>query len=453
MKLYLIILVLAVVFAAGRSGGTEIVEGAPVLIKRVEPAAELLNAVGYLGDLRMGDLNGDGKVEFVLVRSTGGGMKPCELAAFDLDGRELWYVGSPGRQPSRPASLALHDIDGDGADEVIHFFVDPAQSKTVPAQSMADVSIQIRDGRTGKLLREASPPELRRASGKDSDWLHQRLIVANFRGNSRPRDFLVKLGPDLLAFTDELKVLWTYKIAWTEYGRHTSYTPAVGDMDGDGRDEVNGGFYILRPDGTPRWSGEIGEHMDSVIITAWDNGNIRAICSGYGHVLDRDGGVILKLGRELVPHGQEVRVADFLPDSEGPEMIIRHQGHRPDVIVVTNKGEIAHRFSLNSSPNETGMEAIYWNGLRKTALLYNGGVLWNGDGRRFADLPGLPQPIGQVKMGWYHAIPANVFGDEREEVVLYNPWDRYIWIYGPSSSGQFKGYKAGSRQYNARIMD
>jgi len=115
------------------------------------------------------------------------------------------------------------------------------------------------------------------------------------------------------------------------------------------------------------------------------------------------------------------------------------------------------------------MEAIYWNGKDKSALLYNGGVLWRANGRKFADLPNLPKPIGPAKMGWYHCIAANpvrdptekvsnganVCGDEREEAVLYNPWDKYVWIFSPEplKPGAFEGYKAGPRQYNPRLMD
>jgi hypothetical protein len=67
----------------------------------------------------------------------------------------------------------------------------------------------------------------------------------------------------------------------------------------------------------------------------------------------------------------------------------------------------------------------------------------------------LPEPVGPVKMGWYHCIPANVCQDEREEVVLYNPWDRWVYIYTPMplKPDAFEGYRASPRQYNARLMD
>ena len=39
-------------------------------------------------------------------------------------------------------------------------------------------------------------------------------------------------------------MLWTYEIKWNEYGKCSAYIPAVGDIDGDGKDEVNGGYYL-----------------------------------------------------------------------------------------------------------------------------------------------------------------------------------------------------------------
>ena len=64
-----------------------------------------------------------------------------------------------------------------------------------------------------------------------------------------------------------------------------------------------------------------------------------AICSGYGHVLDEKGNVILSLGKNLVPHGQEIRVADFDRSLCGPEMVIRYNGHNPHVELKQHKIE------------------------------------------------------------------------------------------------------------------
>ena len=439
--------------------------GTPVLYRKLEIPSDLRTEaevkgepLAYGGDVRIGDLTGNGQVDFLIYRSVdnghgGGGMKPSFLGAFTMDGEVLWTAGEGGEQPSRPGPVAIHDIDGDGSAEIICFFLDP--NVDAAPESMANVVIQIRDGRTGEVKGRAGPPELKACQGKGPNWVHQRILIANLRGTEAPRDFVVKLGGKIIAFDEDLGVLWTYDIQWNDYGRCSAYIPAVGDINGDGRDEVIGGYFLLNHDGTPLWENQLGPHMDSVAITEWDDGRIRAICSGFGHVVDERGNIILSLGEEWVPHGQEVRVARFIEDDPDPQMIIRCKGHNPDVIVVDTKGNVVKEFQLNSSPNETGMEVVYWNGPEGPALLYNGGMLWEPMKAEGIAFPGLPQPVGPSRMGWYHCIPANVCGDSREEVVVYNPWDTTICIYtaSPLDEGAYNGYHPGPRQYNARLMD
>lgn len=408
----------------------------------------------YGGDIRLGDLNGDGQAELLVYRcEAASGLKPCFLGAFTLDGEVLWQVGEGGVQPERPGPVAIHDIDGDGCAEVICFFHRPAVDAA--RESMADVLVQVRDGRTGELKCEAAPPALQACSGWGANWVHQRLLMADLRGAGRAGDFVVKLGDTVVAFDDKLQVLWTYRIAWNEYGSCSAYIPAVGDIDGDGCDEVLGGYFLLTADGEPRWEKQLAPHMDSVAITVWDDGNMRAVCSGGGHVLDADGNVVLALGEDLVPHGQEVRLGHFLADEPGPQMVIRYLGHRPDVMVVTTDGRVVRRFQLNPSPNETGMERVQWCGADRPDLLYNGGMLFDGDGRQAATLPGLPAPVGPTTAGWHHCIPADLCGDAREEMLLYNPWGDAIFVYTPAplDHDAYAAYRPGPRQYNARLMD
>ncbi len=427
--------------------------GDPILYDKIEIPQHLLSESGFGGDIRIGDLDGDGYADYVVYRSADNALKPCFIGAFKRNGEILWKAGSGGDQPARPGPVAVHDFDGDGAAEVLCFFID---SSVLPGRnSMANVVVQLRDGKNGSILRQNAPEEMRRCSGEGANWVHQRLLIADLRGSETPGDFIVKLGSELLAFDDKLNILWTYSIKWNEYSYCSAYIPSVGDIDGDGRDEINGGFYLLDDDGTPRWEGQIARHMDSVAIVPWDNENIRAVCSGYGHVLDFDGNAILRLGEQFVPHGQEVRVADFDRNLPGPEMIIRYDGHFPDVMFVANDLSIIKRYKINTSPNNTGMEPVQWFGANGPALLYNGGMLWYGDGRLFSELPELPEPTWGERMGWFHCIPANVCGDDREELVLYNPWEPCIRIYTPEPfvEDMYEGYRPGPRQYNVRLMD
>ena len=436
--------------------------GKPLLYRKIVIPKTFLttsDSLTYGGDIRTGDLTGNGQADFLVYRAAlsvdGGAVQPCFIGAFTQQGDTLWHQGEGGLQPNRPGPAAIHDIDQDGRTEVITFFVEAEDVKKVTPHSMKHMCVQILDGATGKLKRQASPVELTSSQGEGPNWVHQRILIANLRGNKTPQDFIIKLGKKIIAFDDQLHVLWTYYNEWDEYANCPAYVPAVGDMDGNGRDEINGGYFVLSADGKPLWEEKLGKNMDAVMIDYWDDPvKKRAFCSGFGHVMDKQGDVILKLGEKVVPHGQELRVARFDDAVSGPQMMIRYQGHQPEVMLVGLEGKVIRRFRLNDSPNHTGMEAVYWNGSDQPAHLYNGGMLWSGMGKAFP-FPDLPEPVGSQRQGWYHCIPANVCGDEREEAVVYNPWDQFIYIYSPAPviPSAFQAYQPTHRQYNVRLMD
>ena len=446
--------------------------GEPLLWRRIDVPETLLttrDGVKFGGDVRIGDLDGDGRCDFLVYRCDHGapsgahmgGMKPVFLGAFDIGGRRLWSQGRGGNHPSRPMSVAVDDMDDRPGAEVICFWHRPDPATGADWRSLGDVVVQIRSGRTGEVFRESQPEAITSRRMKDpggSNWVHQRLLIANFRGTPTPRDLVVKLGDTYVAMDESLEVLWTYQTPWIKYSQCPAYIPAVGDMDGDGRDELSGGYFLLDSNGRPLWEKQLAPNMDSVAIAEWDQGNRRAICSGAGHVLDIKGSVILRLGEELVPHGQEVRVADFRGDFPGPEMAIRFNGHKTDLLVVASaNGQVVARLDLNFSPTNVGMEPVYWNGADQPALLYNGGWLWDLKALKGRELPNLPPPGGNAihRMGFYHAIAADVCGDVREELVLWDPTAASIYIYTPTplNESAYTRYEATGRQYNPRLMD
>ena len=424
------------------------------------------------GDIRIGDLTGNGTVDFLVYKSLGG-IHPCFLGAFTLEGEPIWSIGDKHLEirdadakdthltvlsPDRPGPVAIYDIDADGQAEVICFWIDT----DVPEASKWDLSairLMILDGATGAIKRSAAPDALRQcdayAEGERHipNYVHQRLMITNFSGNAQPQDFVVKVGVNVLAFNHELEQLWQYTDEWFRYPKHSAYIPAVGDFNGDGLDEVNGGNFGIAADGTVLWNRYFGENTDSVLVTEW-NGDKRAILSGGGQVVDAEGNPILSLGFDVVPHGQEIRCGKLLSDVSEDALVIRYNGHHPDLMVVDKNGEIKNRFHVDETPNNTGLEVIRWHGAEDPELIYSPATLYNSTGEKVVTFPELPSPTGG-RMGWYHCFPADVCGDTREEVILYDPYSDAVYIYTPPpfQPDLFGGYQHTERQYNTRLMD
>ncbi len=444
------------------------------LYKRIPIPETFLNETAgrsWGGDIRIGDLTGNGTVDFLVYKSLGG-IHPCYLGAFTLEGEPLWSLGDKHLEirdadaednilttlsPDRPGPVAIYDIDADGQAEVICFWIDSDVTQA-SKWNLSAIRLMILDGATGAIKHSVVSEALQQCDA-DADgerhipnYVHQRLMIANFSGNPRPQDFVVKIGVNVLAFNHKLELLWQHTDRWFRYPKHSAYIPAVGDFNDDGLDEVNGGNFGLAANGTVLWDKYLGENIDSVLVEEWD-GEMRAILSGGGQVVDAEGNPVFSLGFDVVPHGQEVRYGNLLSDTS-PNLVIRYNGHHPDLIVVNNSGQIRSRFRVDETPNNTGLEVIRWYGLDNPELIYSPAALYDGKGNKVITFPDLPPPTGG-KMGWYHCFPADVCGDAREEVILYDPYSDAVYIYTPHPfhPDRYEGYQHTARQCNARLID
>jgi len=205
-----------------------------------------IRAAGPRCRMLLGDLDGDGRMEIVMVQPDNRQdvryvphQTQC-LTAFDLNGRLLWQFGKPDPGAGGPGSdypAQIADIDGDGRLEVL---------------CVMDGRLLVLDGRSGRVKRSGRLPD---------PQAHDCIVVADLTGAGHAGDLILK---------DRYRTLWALdrdgRLLWKHEG-NPGHFPWVYDFDGDGRDEVMAGYDLLDHDGRPLWScRELRDHADCIWV-------------------------------------------------------------------------------------------------------------------------------------------------------------------------------------------
>ena len=115
--------------------------------------------------------------------------------------KELSTKGINATSPGRPGPVVIYDIDQDGKSEVICFFADTdllSGNTATDPWDMSQMELLILEGQTGEIKHRAKPEVLERCDAYIdgelhlSNYIHHRLMVANFSGNPQAQDFVVK---------------------------------------------------------------------------------------------------------------------------------------------------------------------------------------------------------------------------------------------------------------------
>lgn len=386
----------------------------PVLWRRFS-----LGDSGAGKSVRFGDLDGDGEIEVLMAQnlkrldSGNFSMISC-LTAFKLDGEVLWQIGEPNSAHALLTSdipLQIHDIDGDGKNEVV---------------MCKDFKLQIRDGATGELKMEAPNPK----SLPSHQWLKEdiffrifgdSLCFADLTGRGQRREILIKDRYNhIWAYSDKLEPLWSYAC-------ETGHYPFPYDANGDGRDEVFVGSTLLDAEGERIWSIEPDDHVDTIAVTPLTEGSdpIVLLASGDAglYALDLDGKVIF---HERLGHMQELTVAKFRDDVEGLQFFTKTFWGYPGIVFLYD-ANLKRLLTIQGYPHGFSTFPVNWSGDGKELIFASPhprlGGLYDGWGRRVILMPedGHPNLC-------YH--PLNVMGDVRDELLCWD--EREMWIYTQS---------------------
>jgi hypothetical protein len=394
-----------------------------------------LRNFGVGRNLRFGDLDGDGKIDVMVAQQKRHG--PADghsevgcLTALNFDGEILWQNGQPdswNHLLTNDVAVQIHDIDGDGKNEVIY---------------CRDFEIVVADGATGKTKYKAptpaTPPDVLRERDRWPHILGDSLCFADFRGTGAKRDFIVKdRYKHVWAYDDRLNPLWTRSL-------NTGHFPFPYDVDGDGKDELMCGYSLLGHDGNVLWTNEKGleEHADGVAIVRLKEGQAQGQAPKLISA-SSDEGLILadaRTGRiekhHQIGHAQNVSIADYRPDLSGLEIVtINFWGNQGIVHMFDADGNLYHDFepaqhgSMMLPVNWTGGPGEFWALSPNTSA----GGLFDGWGHRVVRFPADGHPDMCLAV-------LDLTGDCRDEIVVWDPWE--LWVYtqsdGPRTGRLYK---------------
>ncbi|MGV2885445.1 MULTISPECIES: hypothetical protein [Paenibacillus] len=398
-----------------------------------------ISEAGERCKMLLGDLNGDGRLEMLLVQADGGiddryiPHQVCCLSAYDLDGTLIWQVGTPdpdagGLGSDYPAQIV--DWDGDGNNEVL---------------CVMNKQLLILDGRTGEIKKRHELP---------GEQAHDCIILANLTGDQQTMDILLK---------DRYKTLWAldhdFNLLWKHEG-NIGHFPWVYDLDGDGKDEVMAGYDMLDHDGTLLWSCQnLDDHADCIWFGDVDeDGEVEIVIGGSVTVMmDRHGNE--KWRYEDSIESQHIALGKFYSERQGLQIA------GLDRIIRGDENGKDGMFMLGSDGKEL------WKEDRKTRgwlTIIEPVRNWDDSGldyilayRRGGDvLPSLITGNMQTVTAFGkegYAVHADLCQSGREQVIIYDAHEAVIYsssvmeVTTPTSLGIKRAQLQPKRLYSSTL--
>jgi rhamnogalacturonan endolyase len=427
------------------------------------------------GDASVGDLDGDGQYEIVVLlsrngrdNSQGGVTDPVLIQALKLDGSRLWTIdlGKNIRSGAHYTQLMVYDLDLDGIAEIVVKTADGTVDGT--GQVIGDANADHRgedgrinrgpefltvfNGRTGAIIDTVPYVPLRGIDKHDITGDEMNAIWGDGYGNRVDR-FLAAVAyldgerPSVVMcrgyYTRSFLVAWDLRDGklqkrWVfdsneqgrEFAGQGNHNISVADVDDDGRDEIVYGAMVVDDDGTGLFSTRLG-HGDAMHVADHDPSNpglelvrIQEPVSDAGlHMISLKTGEVLWRVPSVIPTTQGGGRGRGQGPGRGAGFDIdpRHPGSESWAFGggVSGLRDAKGNVISDVTPRSCNM-AIWWDGDELRELLDGTNVSkWNYEQSRGEPLFDAAQ-FDCVKINGTKSNPslsADLFGDWREELV------------------------------------
>jgi len=391
-----------------------------ILIKKLN-----IEEAGKNAKALIGDIDGDGRMELVMVQANSGiddRYEPHQvqcITTFDLNGNLLWkfgkieeFTGSSGSFGSDfPAQIV--DIDGDGKNEVL---------------CIINKKFYILEGQTGKVKKEYELPD---------NEAHDCIIVANLTGGKYPQDIILKNRySKMWAMDKDFNLLWTHK-------GNIGHYPWIHDINGDGKDEVMAGYDMLDSNGNNLWScKDLKDHADCISIgdLLYDSARgVEIVIGGSGNstvMYDWQGNEMWRYEGSI--EAQHVAAGKFRDDIDGIQIAGLDRIERGDldgkvnskigkdgIFLLDNKGNEILKENRKTNGWLTFIETFHnWGGLKKDHIL----AYRRGGGVFPALYNGFLEPVVKFPVDGY-VIHGDLINDGTECVIIYGDGEASIFAY------------------------
>lgn len=428
-------------------------------------------------DASVGDVDGDGEYEIILKwdpsnshdNSHDGYTGNVLFDCYRLDGRKLWRIdlGPNIRAGAHYTQFMVYDLDGDGRSEIVMKTADGTRDGAGKVIGDADADYRIsgqtegrgrKGGRkmTGRILE--GPEYLTVFNGESGkamctvDYVPPRgrieawgdgygnrcdrfLACVAYLDGKRPSVVMCRgyYTRTVLAAWDwdgkDLKKKWVFDTdeeQWRRYAGQGNHNLRVGDVDGDGCDEITYGSMCVDNDGTGLYNTGMGHgdalhqmafYPDSDRLQIWDVHENKRDGSDFRDAAT--GKVIFQLPSRMdVGRGM---AADIDPDNYGLEMWSSASGGIRNV-----KGEC-----IASDAKVSVNSAVWWDGDLLRELLDGGKVSkYNWKTHKsdvMADFGSEISFNNGTKSN--PCLSGDIVGDWREEVVVRTRDSRELRVY------------------------